>query len=174
MTAVLFLLVGAALVVFQTSVLPLADLRTGCCDLLVPLVVFLGLQRRLRDGLPAVLLLAAAMDSLSGVPQGYYLTAYFWIWALVRWLIGFLRVAGTFMLPAALAGAVLVENLVLLGILLLLGREGPEVPLALRAIAWQMVWTVVLGPVMVAVFAGLQRRLRRYQQQSQARRAVRE
>lgn len=174
MTAVFFWLVGIALVVLQTSVLPMAGLSAGGCDLLVPLVVFLGLQERLRDGLPAVLFIGMAVDSLSGAPPGYYATAYFWIWALVRWLIGFLRVAGTLMLPVVMAGAVLVENLVLVAIPVLLGKEGPVLARAGEIVAWQAAWTVIIGPVMVAGFALAQRRLRHYRRQVQARRAVRE
>ncbi|MEE4609063.1 MAG: hypothetical protein V2L15_09250 [Desulfobacteraceae bacterium] len=174
MTPVIFLLLGMALIVLQTSVLPMAGLGTGGFDLLVPLVVYLGLQQRLRDGLPAVLLIGLAVDSLSGAPPGYYATAYFWIWALVHWLIGFLQVAGTFMLPAAMAGAVMVENLVLVAIPILLGKEAPAPRQALETVAWQAAWTVLIGPVMVVGFAALQRRLRRHQRQAQARRAVRE
>lgn len=174
MTAVIFLLLGMAFIVLQTSALPMAQFGSGGFDLLVPLVVFLGLQERLRDGLPAVLLIGLAVDSLSGAPPGYYATAYFWIWALVHWLIGFLRVAGTFMLPAAVAGAVLVENLVLVAIPILLGKEAPAARQALETVAWQAAWTVLIGPVMVTGFTVLQRRLKRYQRQAQARRAVRE
>jgi hypothetical protein len=173
MTAVLFLLVGVAIIVLQTSVLPLVGIGIGGCDLLVPLVVFLGLQR-LRDGLPAVLFIGLAVDGLSGAPPGYYATAYFWIWALVHWLIGFLQVAGTFMLLVAMAGAVLVENLVLVGIPVLLGKEAPAPAEAIEIVAWQTAWTVLVGPMMVAGFSMAQRRLARYQQQVQARRAVQE
>jgi hypothetical protein len=167
-TAVFFLLVGIALVVLQTSVLPMAGLSTGGCDLLVPLVVFLGLQERLCDGLPTALFIGLAVDSLSGAPPGYYATAYFWIWALMRWLIGFLQVTGTLMLPVAMAGAVLVA------IPVLLGSEGPAPARAVEIVAWQAAWTVIIGPVMVAGFILAQRRLRRYRRQVQARRAVRE
>jgi cell shape-determining protein MreD len=173
-TAVFFLLVGIALVVLQTSVLPMAGLSTGGCDLLVPLVVFLGLQERLCDGLPTALFIGLAVDSLSGAPPGYYATAYFWIWALMRWLIGFLQVTGTLMLPVAMAGAVLVENLVLVAIPVLLGSEGPAPARAVEIVAWQAAWTVIIGPVMVAGFILAQRRLRRDRRQVQARRAVRE
>jgi cell shape-determining protein MreD len=174
MTALLFLVVGGALIVLQTSVLPLVGIGPDRFDLLVPLMVFLGLQPRLRDGLPPVILIGLAVDSLSGAPPGYYATAYFWIWALVHWLIGFLQVGGTFMLPVALAGAVVVENLVLLGIPVLLGRPGPTPTQAAEIVVWQVAWTVVMGVLLVAGFTAVQRRLSRYQRQVLARRAVRE
>ncbi len=174
MTALLFLVVGVALIVVQTSVLPLVGIGLNRFDLLLPLMVFLGLQPRLRDGLAPVILIGLAVDSLSGAPPGYYTTAYFWIWVLVHWLIGFLRVAGTFMLPVALAGAVVVENLVLLGIPVLLGKSETMFTQAAGTVAWQVVWTVVMGALLVAGFTVAQRRLSRYQQQVQARRAVKE
>jgi len=66
------------------------------------------------------------VDNLSGAPPGYYLTAYLWIYLLLRWLLRFLRVAGTFLLPLAIAGAVGLEHLILVGFPLLLGRTpGP-------------------------------------------------
>ncbi len=173
MTTAVFALLGLFLVLAQTSILPLSHALAGWCDLLVPLVVYLGLQRRLRDGLPVVLLLGVAMDNLSGAPPGYHLTAYFWIWALVRWLICFLRVANTFMLPVAILGAVLVENLVLLGMPLLLERR-PVPPAAFEILIWETLWALLAGPIMVAGFAGIERRLRRHLRQVQERRAVHE
>lgn len=174
MTLLVFLLIGMSLIVLQTSVLPMVGIWTGGLDLLVPMVLFFGLQLRLRDGLPAVLFIGLAVDSLSGAPPGYYVTAYFWIWALVYWLIGFLQVAGTFMLPLAMAGAVLVENLVLVAIPVLLGKEAPALRQALETVVWQAAWTMLIGPLMVAGLSVLQRRLAHYQRQAQARRAVRE
>jgi len=73
-----------------------------------------------------------------------------------------------------MAGAVLVENLVLVAIPVLLGKEGPVLARAGEIVAWQAAWTVIIGPVMVAGFALAQRRLRHYRRQVQARRAVRE
>jgi cell shape-determining protein MreD len=173
MMPVLFAMIGLGLIVLQTTILPLSGVLAGRYDPLVPLVVFLGLQRPLGHGLPVVVLLGVATDNLSGAPPGYFLTAYLWIWALVRLLIRFLRVADTFILPVAMVAAVLVENLVILGIPMLLG--GGSLPgTAVETVAWQIVWTLATGPILVVGFAGLLRRLENYQRQVRARRAVQE
>ena len=75
---------------------------------------------------------------------------------------------------AAMAGAVLVENLVLVAIPVLLGKEAPALRQALETVVWQAAWTMLIGPLMVAGLSVLQRRLAHYQRQAQARRAVRE
>ena len=175
MSALLFAAVGLFLLVVQTAVLPLFGDASGCYDLLVPLLVFLGLRRRLWDGLLVVGLLGLMVDGLSGAPPGYFVTAYLWVWALMRWLIRFLRVANTFLLPLAMAVAVLLEHLVLLVIPRMLA-PGPALTPdgALETVAVQMLWASLTGPLMLAVFGQVQHRLRRYQEQIAARRAVRD
>ena len=175
MSGLLFFMVGLGLLVVQTAILPCFDAMAGCYDLLLPLVVFLGLRRRLRDSLPVVVMIGLLVDNLSGAPPGYYLTAYLWIWAIISGLIRFLRVASTFLLPLTMAGAVLVENLVLLVIPMLLGGGGrPSPKAAIATVAFQMFWALLTGPLLLAVFALAQHRLRQYQERVQARRAVKD
>ena len=175
MSALLFILVGLCLLLVQTALLPWLGTQTGRYDLLVPLMVFIGLRRRFWDGLVVVVGLGLIVDGLSAASPGYYLTAYVWIWAVMRWLIRFLRVANTFLLPLVMAGAVLLENLVLLGIPLMV--EDRAIFASTRAaatVATQMVWALLTGPLLMAVFGQAQRRLGRYQAQVAARRAVRD
>ena len=173
MSALLFAVVGLFLMVVQTAILPWFGDASGCYDLLMPLLVFLGLRRRLWDGLVVVGLLGLMVDGLSGAPPGYYVTAYLWVWAFMRWLIRFLRVANTFLLPLAMAVAVLLEHLVLLVIPLLLVPGHASAPDGvLEAVAVQMFWASLTGPLMLVVFGQIQHRLRRYQEQVAARRAV--
>lgn len=173
MTAIFFTLVGIGLIVVQTAILPLIGTVDRGYDLLVPLVVFLGLRPRVRDSLPVAVLLGLAVDNLSGAPPGYHLTAYLWIYLAIRWLIRFLRVTGTFLLPLAIAGAVGLEHLVLLGFPLLLARApGPPPGPAVETVAYQVVWALLTGPLLYVAFTALQRRIDRYQEQARARRAV--
>jgi hypothetical protein len=175
MGSLLFIAFGLCLLVVQTAVMPRLGNWSGCYDLLVPLVVFLGLRRRFWDGLAVVLALGLVVDGLSCAAPGYYLTAYLWIWALMRWLIRFLRVANTFLLPLVMAGAVLIENLVLLAVPLLLAEQTAiAASRALSTVAAQMVWALLTGPLLLAVFGQSQLRLRRYQVRAAARRAVKD
>lgn len=173
MTAIVFTCVGLVLVVTQTALLPLTGSLDRWYDLIVPLLVFLGLQPRLRDSLPVAVLLGLAVDNLSGAPPGYYLTAYLWIYALVRWLIRFLRVAGTFLLPLVIAAAVALENAVLLAMPMLLAPgPGPPPAPAVETVGYQLVWALLTGPLLYAAFAAFQRRIDRYEETMRLRRAV--
>ncbi len=171
MSVLLFTLTGFCLLVVQTVLMP----WLGGYDLLVPLVVFLGLRRRLWDGLMVVVLIGIVVDGLSAASTGYYLTAYMWIWAVMRLLIRYLRVANTFLLPLVIAGAVLLENLVFLAIPLLVEDRSNFAPTGVGArVAAQMAWALLTGPLLLAFFGQAQLRLRRYQAQAAARRAVKD
>jgi len=151
MSLVLSAFWGGLLVLVQTTLLPMFAGVERSYDLMVPFIVWLGLQRSFSRALPVILLCGAVMDSLSGAPFGYYASAYLWILGGTRWLIRFLRVGNSIMLPVTVLGAVMLQNLIFLALPLLLVPDARLPVPAMEAIPAQLLWATFTGPVLLAM-----------------------
>ena len=103
------------LIIVQTTLLTYFNVFAGMYDLLIPFVIFISICLPLRESLPFILILGLIMDNLSGSPFGLYLTFYFWLFVGVRWILKFLRVSNKFLLSLVVVGAVLIQNMLIIG-----------------------------------------------------------
>lgn len=135
------------LIIVQTTLLNYYRIFDGMYDLLIPFVIFISICLPLRESLPFVLILGLIMDNLSGSPFGLYLTFYFWLFAAVRWILTFLHVSNKLLLSLVVVLAVLIQNLLIIGIYGMVG-PGWQLPAsALKNIAIQFFWALATGPL---------------------------
>lgn len=159
----LYVLLALFLVVVKTTLMPMVPLFDHFYDPLVPLVVYLGLFRPFREGLPMVILLGFVQDSMTGGAFGLYLSCYFWIFLGVVWVITFLQVTNTLLILFVVAAGVLVQNLIFFGTVGMAGIHGHMPAGALRTMAVQMGWALVTGPVFLTLLDRVQGVLKRWQ-----------
>ena len=150
------------LVILQTTLMPLVPFFDRCYDLVIPVVVYLGLFRPFREGLPVVVVLGFLQDSITGGVFGLYLTSYFWIFLGVTWIITFLRVTNTLLILFVVAGAVSVQNLIFFGIVGLAGPHGQMPADALRSMVVQTGWAMVTGPFFLTFLDRIQGAVERW------------
>ena len=149
MNASLYIVICLGFVVIQTTLFPLVSWLGGFYDLLIPFVVYLGLFRPLKEGLPVVLFLGLAMDTLSGGAFGIYSTTYLWLYGTIAWLIGFLHFRNNLLMPFVVAVGVLLENIVFLGTVKL-GNPDGDLPMGiLRTVSEQLLWALFTGPLLL-------------------------
>lgn len=128
-------------------------------DLLIPIVVYLGFFRSLREGIPVVLFFGFIMDSLCGGPAGLYLSSYIWIYGAVRWVSTFLHAGNLLILTIAVGCGVAFEILVLLGYLALLAPNASIPDDALETVVLQIMWALITGPIILGIIGWSQKQL---------------
>ena len=149
MTFFIYIFICLGFIVIQTTLFPLFAWLTDFYDLLIPFVVYLGLFRPLKEGLPVVFFLGLTMDTLSGGAFGIYSTTYFWLYVCIAWLIGFLHFKNNLLLPFIVVVGVLVENLVFLGTIML-GNPGGTLPQGtVKILTIQLLWALFTGPLLL-------------------------
>jgi len=146
------------LIVVQTILLTYFNIFAGMYDLLIPFVIFISICLPLRESLPFVLILGLIMDNLSGSPFGLYLTFYFWLLAGVRWVLRFLRVSNKFFLSMMVVAAVLIQNMLIVGVFGFVGSGWQLQTAALKNIALQIFWALMTGPLFLFCLLAISRR----------------
>lgn len=146
------------LIIVQTTLLTYFNIFAGMYDLLIPFVIFISICLPLRESLPFVLILGLIMDNLSGSPFGLYLTFYFWLVAGVRWVLRFLRVSNKFFLSMMVVAAVLIQNMLIVGVFGFVGSGWQLQAAALKNIALQIFWALMTGPLFLFCLLAISRR----------------
>jgi len=146
------------LLLLQTAVMPHYTTFTGFYDLLVPLVIYLGFIRSAREGAGLILMMGVMSDAVSGGFFGSYLTAYIWIFLMVRWLITFLHVKHTALIPFVVAAGVLMQNCIFLLVFAILDPDGTPGADSTRIIVHQVLWAVFTGPLLLMLFSSVLRK----------------
>jgi len=145
------------LVILQTTVMPTLPLLDSFYDLLIPVIVFLGLSRPVRESLPFVFFLGFIMDNLSGSPFGLYLTSYFWLFIAVKGVTQLLQVGNRLLIITLIVAAgVLIENLIFLGTLTILGPDQQLAGNAAKTVTIQVLWAIWTGAIFLMVLRNLQ------------------
>ena len=155
MTVIIYIVTGFCLAILQTTVLPGLPLLDRCYDLLIPYIIYLGLNCSPRVGMVLALTFGLVMDNLSGGPFGLYLVIYFWLFAGFRWMRKYLHAGHILLLPFVIAAAVLIENVALLGTVTLIQPEFTFPGNAWALMSAQIVWALVSGPVLLWLFGVL-------------------
>jgi len=145
------------LVILQTTVMPNLPLLDSFYDLLIPVIVFFGLSRPVRESLPFVFFLGFIMDNLSGCPFGLYLTCYFWLFIAVKGVTQLLQVGNRLLIITLIVAAgVLIENLIFLGTLTVLGPDQQLAGNAAKTVTIQVLWAIWTGAIFMLVLRNLQ------------------
>jgi len=154
---------GLLLLVFQTTIFQESGfLSSSFYDLLTPFVVYLALFRPRRDSMALVIFFGLCMDSLSGAPFGLFLSAYFWLFVILKWVTQFVHMSSTLLLPVVVAVGVLIENFF---VVLSLAAFSPAVrisPAVLHAVGVQFVWALLTGPFLLILLRATHRRWNRW------------
>jgi rod shape-determining protein MreD len=156
-----YLLAGIFLILLQTTLLPEMLTSTAFYDLLTPMVIHISVYRPLREGVPLILLLGIAMDSLSGGPPGLYISLYVWLYLVMRYLKQFLHVGNLILLSLVAIAGVGLESLAFFG---LIGLQSPVSQIWLVAVHTflrQMVFALFTAPVILVGLHLGQRRVNR-------------
>lgn len=152
MTYLLHILMGLALIVFQTAVRPQIGLLDGIYDVLIAYALFLGLFRPLKEALAVVIVLGFVMDSLSGGPFGLFLTTYFWLVLIGRQITHWLHPENLVLRFFIVGIGVVVQNGVYVVMTVILKdlafASAPVEPV----VTTQLLWALGTGFILVTVF----------------------
>lgn len=148
-TYLYYLCICFFLIIFQTTVLQNFSIFNTIYDLLIPFVLYLGLFRRFGEALPAVLVMGFVMDSITGGPFGLYLTIYFWLFIIVRWVVQFLHAGSTMILPLILLLGISLENLFSFIAVTITEPDLKFLKIALQDYLGQVFWAVCTGPFLI-------------------------
>ncbi len=159
MTTLFYITVGVCLIVFQTIIAPASQIFDGFYDLIVPFIVYFSLFRPVRQAFLAVFVMGFIMDNLSGGPFGLYLTTYFWFFICIRWMVGYLRVSNTVLLPLVVVGSVLVENIIFLGTIAVLTPGAGFPKGAFDRVSEQVVWAFFTGALLLMLLDYCQKQI---------------
>ena len=140
------------LVITQTVIMAALPFFDSCYDILIPFIIYLGLFRSLREGLPVVLLCGFLLDGLSGAAFGLYTTTYIWLYICCRWIIGFFHAENSFILLFAVVSGVILQNLIFLGIFFILESGGRMHSYILNSFQAQVLYAFITGPFFLAFF----------------------
>jgi hypothetical protein len=140
------------LVLFQTTVMPYFHLFDRFYDLLSPFVIYLSLFRSLRQSIPVILFFGFLMDSLSGGPFGLYLTTYIWLFIGVKWIITFLHLGDSLLLPFLVAAGVLLQNCIFIGTIAMFEPGTQFLSAAVSIVTIQVLWAIFTGPIFLMFF----------------------
>jgi len=140
------------LVLFQTTVMPYFHLFDRFYDLLAPFVIYLSLFQSLRQSIPVILFFGFLMDSLSGGPFGLYLTTYIWLFIGVKWIITFLHIGDSFLLPFIVAAGVLLQNCIFIGTIAISEPGTQFLSAAISMATVQVLWAIFTGPIFLMFF----------------------
>ena len=140
------------LVILQTTIMPYFSLFDKFYDLLSPFVIYLSLFRSSRESIPVILIFGFVMDNLSGGPFGLYLTTYLWLFIGVRWIVTYVDIRNSILLPFVVAAGVFIQNLIFIGVIMVLRPGSWFSAIAVKTISAQVLWALVTGPIFLMLF----------------------
>ncbi|MCD6184552.1 MAG: hypothetical protein J7K84_01985 [Deltaproteobacteria bacterium] len=140
------------LVITQTVIMAALPFFDSCYDILIPFIIYLGLFRSLREGLPVVLLSGFLLDGLSGAAFGLYTTTYIWLYICCRWIIGFFHAENIFILIFAVVSGVILQNLIFLSIFFILEPGSHMYSYILNSLQIQLIGAFITGPFFLLFF----------------------
>jgi cell shape-determining protein MreD len=159
MTILFDMLVSIFLVIIKTTVIPGIPLFSKFYDLLIPIVIYLGFFRSLKEGVPIIIFFGIIMDSLCGGPVGLYLATYVWLYAGMRWFSQYLHTGSLVLLAVAVACGVVFEIFILLGYMFLLAPNASIPADAVQTIVLQILWALFTGPMILMMIGWAQKQL---------------
>jgi len=150
------------LITIQTTIVPYHGFLQRFYDLPILFVIYLGLYRPLREGIPLIIIMGLIMDSLSGSPLGIYMTSYVWTYGGCLWFLTFFHVYSRLLLVLIAAVAVTLENIIFIFGLILQGNHMDVANSILPMVAVQVLWAVFTAPLLIVFFGTMQGHLTRW------------
>ena len=139
-------------VILQTVIFPGLPLLDRMYDPVIPFVIFLGLYRPVPESLVTLLAVGLVMDGLSGGAVGLYPSAYLWIYLTLLWLVRYLHLVDSILLPFVVAAGVLLQNAVF-GAATVLGNWPVQVSgHVLTTVGAQFLLAVGTGPFVLVFY----------------------
>lgn len=135
------------LILIQTTLIPALSLFNRFYDLLVVVVIFLGLYRKLREGVPVIFFVGFIMDNLYNGPFGLYLTVYLWLYACIRRCSVYFNVRSILFTLLIVPVGVLFQNIIFVISVSLFNSDSLHYSDAYVVIAKQIIWAMITGPV---------------------------
>jgi cell shape-determining protein MreD len=129
-------------------------------DLLITFVIYAGLFLPFLESVVLILVLGVLMDSITGGLFGLYLSIYFWIIVGLRPVVTLLNLKNANTLRLLLAIAIGFENLMLFVGTVALKQEIVFSSDSLLAVAYQLFWTLALGPWLIRLLNAMDRRFK--------------
>ena len=155
MTYGFYIFISLFLVIIRTTVFPLFSSLSNCFDFLLPIVVYLGFFRSLREGIFGIVVFGLLMDGMSGVSFGFHLSTYVWLYVIVHTLKQFLQVKNIFMLSFMTAVGVVIENGILIIAENLFNPKLNVLKAVVKLSMVQIVLAVIIGPVFIVLIKQL-------------------
>jgi len=152
------------LVIFQTTIYYAIPALNHFVDLLIIFVIYAGLFLPFLESIVLVLVLGALMDSIAGGLFGLHLSIYFWIIIGLRPFVTLLNLKNAHTLRLLLGIAILFENLMLFIGTVALKQEIVFSSGSFRGMAFQMIWTLTLGPFLIGLLNATDRHFKTYAQ----------
>ena len=151
-----YLLIGIFCALLQSSLFPLllpAGLRP---NLLMILIVYLGLGENVFRAVLVALLIGGIQDSFSGTSLGLYMTADIVVVLLIKMLSEQLNAENTYLLLLLVAGATLVQNLLIGFCLMVFADAGPVLAILLTALPQQLLANLLAAAVVLYLILKIQ------------------
>jgi cell shape-determining protein MreD len=152
------------LVIFQTTIYYAVPALNHFVDLLIIFVIYAGLFLPFLESIVIVLVLGALMDSITGGLFGLYLSIYFWIIVGLRPFVTLLNLNNAHTLRLLLGIAIGFENLMLFIGTVALKQEIVLSSAFFRGMAFQLIWTLTLGPFLIRRLNAMDRHFKVYAQ----------
>jgi hypothetical protein len=152
------------LVIFQTTIYYAVPALNHFVDLLITFVIYAGLFLPFIESIVLILVLGALMDSITGGLFGLYLSIYFWIIVGLRPFVTLLNLKNVHTLRLLLAIAIGFENLMLYVGTVALNREIVFSSESIRGMAYQLFWTLAIGPFLIRLLNIMDRYFKVYAQ----------
>jgi cell shape-determining protein MreD len=154
-TFLLNMIIGLALAVFQTALVPRVPVLRGCYDLILPFVIYQGIFRPFGQSVLLTCALGFMMGELSGATVGLYVITYLWVLIAVRWGVRFFHMGNYYLAPLLLVVAVLFEN-ALFGLRVMLHSEAAfDADRLGRMLAGQVGWALISAPLCMMLLNAL-------------------
>jgi cell shape-determining protein MreD len=146
MNHLLYIFLCLVLILIQTTLIPALSLFNRFYDILIVVVIFLGLYRNLREGLPVILFAGFIMDNLYNGPFGLYLTVYLWLYACIRRCSVYFNVRSILFTFLIVPAGVLFQNIIFVISFSLFNAGSLQYPDVYFVIAKQIIWAMITGP----------------------------
>jgi cell shape-determining protein MreD len=152
------------LVIFQTTIYYAIPALNHFVDLLIVFVIYAGLFLPFLESIVLVLALGALMDSITGGLFGLYLSIFFWIIVGLRPFVTLLNLKNDHTLRLLLGIAIGFENLMLFIGTVALKQQVVFSSESFRGMAFQLIWTLTLGPFLIRLLNATDRHFKVYAQ----------
>ncbi len=146
MIGILHVIMSIFLVILHTSILNSPYLHSLGVVLLFSFLMVLACERPVYESLAIVLLTGILMDSFSGGPFGLFASTCFWLFALIKYAVRFLRLQNSHAIRFLIVFCVLMENCILFSTMILMNAEMSLTLEIWRFLVIQTGFAVLLGP----------------------------